>query len=514
MYAYPVFRRHLATSSRLLLAPTAEAKRLENVAEGEVLTEARTFVSTNGGDPSDQFLVLAHCKLQFGKYSGQRFRWLLENSLGYAVYLRISISSEAALMSPLSESKRLFLRYTSQIREMREECEKYQRKQEMKAEACETGDQGSLMVEFGDFQGWSMKEVYEDKSKEARDLIEYLVKADVWPNSNMAMFKTYVIRRRASSRATSPPAASSHATVSSATPSSPSTPSSTTTTRSSTQIQTGVQETADVKAPLDLSKNIPTSQQNPLLSPPRGGEPPAKHLAQRQLFTPDTSIPPSEEADDKELVFAAAQCERQLSADPADLADSQLPSPRVKMDQAPSTPGTNFKFILPAKKAEQPQILEPAQRPASAVTRERPIAPTTGIMLPVLAPVPLSGTIILSPVMPAPTITFSGATTFSAGFIPPATKPPPTTAPVSRYTQRNRRRRALEEKRGIRKRKYIRAVNYNTCSKCGQPKTKEYGHSRYRNATFCLKASNGQSLEEWLAEQRQRDEGGSPPPLQ
>ncbi|MEQ2256126.1 hypothetical protein ILYODFUR_021211 [Ilyodon furcidens] len=41
----------------------------------------------NGGGPSDQFLVLAHCKIQFGKYQGQSFRRPLENYLGYAVYL-------------------------------------------------------------------------------------------------------------------------------------------------------------------------------------------------------------------------------------------------------------------------------------------------------------------------------------------------------------------------------------------------------------------------------------------
>ncbi|RVE58747.1 hypothetical protein OJAV_G00198020 [Oryzias javanicus] len=140
------------------------------------------------------------------------------------------------------------------------------------------------MVEFEDFQGWSMKEVYEDKSKEARDLIEYLVEADVRPNSNMAFFKTYVIKRLTSSCATSPPAASSHAI-------SISTPSSTATTPSSTQIQTGVQQTPDVKTLLDLSKNITTSQLHPLLSPPRGEEPPAKRLALRKLFTATLPFP-------------------------------------------------------------------------------------------------------------------------------------------------------------------------------------------------------------------------------
>ncbi len=103
MYAYPVFPRQSATSTRLLMVPSVEAKHLENVESGrakpnkEVLAEVLvSFVSTSGGDPSDQFLVLAHCKLQFGKYQGQRFIWLLENSLGYAVYLVLSISKETA----------------------------------------------------------------------------------------------------------------------------------------------------------------------------------------------------------------------------------------------------------------------------------------------------------------------------------------------------------------------------------------------------------------------------------
>ncbi len=86
---------------------------------------------------------------------------------------------------------------------MAEEVEKYERKQGMQAEARATGDQGCLMVEFGDFQGRSMKDVYEDQSKEAQALIRYLVKADARPNTNMAIFKTYVLKRRASAVGTS-----------------------------------------------------------------------------------------------------------------------------------------------------------------------------------------------------------------------------------------------------------------------------------------------------------------------
>ncbi len=107
MYAYPVFPRQSATSTRLLMAPSAEAKRLETVESGrakpneEVLAEAGSFVSTNGGDPSDQFLVLAHCKLQFGKYQGQRFRWLLENSGVRSVFGAQHIQRDGAKKNPV-----------------------------------------------------------------------------------------------------------------------------------------------------------------------------------------------------------------------------------------------------------------------------------------------------------------------------------------------------------------------------------------------------------------------------
>ncbi|CAM4568858.1 unnamed protein product [Leuciscus chuanchicus] len=352
MYAYPVFRRQSATSNRLLMAPSVEAKGLENVVSGrakskeEVLAEASNFVCTNGGDPSDQFLVLAHCKLQFGKYQGQSFRWLLENSLGYAVYLVLSISSEKAQTTPLSENKQLFLQYTSYIREMAEEVEKYKRKQEMQAEARATGDHGCLMVEFGDFQGRSMKDVFEDQSKEAEALIRYLVKADARPNTNMAIFKAYVLKRQASEMGTRvhqparPPAASS----ASAPP--------------PTAIRTGVQQTATVKALLVRGKHLSPSQlakklmspvkPYPLLQstlPPPAAEPPAKHLARKQLFATGTSIPTAED-DDEELVFAASQCEAQLNTEACASAETPQ-TPDLPHHQPPAELPGHWKDHLP-----------------------------------------------------------------------------------------------------------------------------------------------------------------------
>ena len=71
------------------------------------LTEARYFIANNGWDPNDNFLTLAHCQLPFGMYQGQRFRLLMENNIGYALYLLESISKESAQANPMSENKQL-----------------------------------------------------------------------------------------------------------------------------------------------------------------------------------------------------------------------------------------------------------------------------------------------------------------------------------------------------------------------------------------------------------------------
>ena len=44
------------------------------------------------------------------------------------------------------------------------------------------------------------------------------------------------------------------------------------------------------------------------------------------------------------------------------------------------------------------------------------------------------------------------------------------------------------------------------CSKCGQPRRRETGHSRYGGEVFCSVAA-GQSVEDWLRGKKERDQG-------
>ncbi|CAK6982896.1 hypothetical protein D5F01_LYC04476, partial [Scomber scombrus] len=60
----------------------------------EVDAEAWAHVASEGGDTSNAALVLSRWKIQFGKYQGKIFHWLLENNVGYTVNLVASHQKE------------------------------------------------------------------------------------------------------------------------------------------------------------------------------------------------------------------------------------------------------------------------------------------------------------------------------------------------------------------------------------------------------------------------------------
>ena len=47
------------------------------------------------------------------------------------------------------------------------------------------------------------------------------------------------------------------------------------------------------------------------------------------------------------------------------------------------------------------------------------------------------------------------------------------------------------------------------CRKCGLPRRRETGHTRHRGEHFCSVAA-GKSVEDWLREKKERDQGGAP----
>ncbi|KAG7506016.1 hypothetical protein JOB18_045153 [Solea senegalensis] len=90
----------------LLQQPSDAAKLLKDnpslqdksapLREDAVGENALTVVRVRGGDASDKTEVLGEYILQFGKYKGKSFRWLLENDVGYTIYLIQHVEKEEA----------------------------------------------------------------------------------------------------------------------------------------------------------------------------------------------------------------------------------------------------------------------------------------------------------------------------------------------------------------------------------------------------------------------------------
>lgn len=64
--------------------------------EDLVRQNALAVVRKRGGDASDRTEVLGDYILQFGKYKGKSFRWLLQNDVGYTMYLIKNLQKEDA----------------------------------------------------------------------------------------------------------------------------------------------------------------------------------------------------------------------------------------------------------------------------------------------------------------------------------------------------------------------------------------------------------------------------------
>ncbi|XP_078101849.1 uncharacterized protein LOC144515125, partial [Sander vitreus] len=123
----PTFRR--APNGTLLLKASAEAQALATRARPpgsqapyrakkpeEVDAEAWAHVNSEGGDTANATLILSRWKVQFGKYQGRTFHWLLENDVGYSVNLVASHQKErerTGSQSPLMANKDAFTRYSS-----------------------------------------------------------------------------------------------------------------------------------------------------------------------------------------------------------------------------------------------------------------------------------------------------------------------------------------------------------------------------------------------------------------
>ncbi|XP_068180341.1 uncharacterized protein [Antennarius striatus] len=160
----------------------------------EVEEAAKALVCSEGGDPSDEKLVLSRFAIQFGQYKGKTFKWLLENDVSYVAYLIGNHQNEKERMrtmqdNPQMANKESLTQYATAYPEISREVRKWRLSQP------EIPD-GRQLVGFGKYSSMTRKKLYESKAQDCIRYVDFLrKKTDASSGSKMETLILYILKR-------------------------------------------------------------------------------------------------------------------------------------------------------------------------------------------------------------------------------------------------------------------------------------------------------------------------------
>ncbi|XP_027128799.1 uncharacterized protein LOC113744217 [Larimichthys crocea] len=203
---HPTFRRALNGTLLLKASPAALALGPRQPAGGqaraktpeEVDAEAWAHVASEGGDTSNATLVLSRWKVQFGRYLGKPFHWLLENDVGYSVNLVASHQKErerTGSQSPLMANKDAFTRYSSAYPDFAEAVRFHRAFEESRVRSLQPGQEGQALVGFGDFKFETLQSLYESEDSQKIRFVNYLRRKAPAPGTQMENAVRYIKSR-------------------------------------------------------------------------------------------------------------------------------------------------------------------------------------------------------------------------------------------------------------------------------------------------------------------------------
>ncbi|XP_069392276.1 uncharacterized protein [Paralichthys olivaceus] len=192
-----------------LQEPSAEARRIKDdptrqdrsaLRENLVRQNALAAVRQRGGDASDRTEVLGDYILQFGKYKGKAFRWLLENDVGYTCYLVKDMRKEEAAgrFGPEGHSKDSLLSFVNYALSFAEiqSLLAYEARGEGVVTATSEDDQ---LVGFGDRAKSTWKEIWDSRADGYAGFI--IRKKGCLPGTRMDKLQQYLRKRQKSTPA-------------------------------------------------------------------------------------------------------------------------------------------------------------------------------------------------------------------------------------------------------------------------------------------------------------------------
>lgn len=204
------FRR--GPSGHLRRDPSAEAMTIKNnpslqdksapQREEVVKANAHSEVLLRGGDVSDRQEVLGDYILQFGKYKGKSFRWLLENDVGYTLYLTGKVEQEenAGQFNPVGHRKDSLLSFLEYSRSFKE-VEDLRRFLSERPAAPVVAREEDNLVGFGAKAQNTWGQIWKSR---ADGYAAFIMTTKCVPGSKMHKLKQYLLRQ--SQLLTTPPA--------------------------------------------------------------------------------------------------------------------------------------------------------------------------------------------------------------------------------------------------------------------------------------------------------------------
>ena len=195
-----------------------------------------------------------------------------------------------------------------------------------------------------------------------------------------------------------------------------------------------------------------------------------------------------------------------------DIIAIAVPGPSVPQTAAEPLPAART-LLQQSEQPDQPlQHRLPADASGLAATIRGPLAPELYDLLTdssstatasSSSATPQTSTSASADAGTAPSTSASTAPSTSAS----ADATPSTSTAAATVSRTTAWRRKLQEEKERRARelgehlKPARKVSQFNCRRCGQPKTREFGHTRYKKETFCSRADDkGRTVEQWLAE--------------
>ncbi|XP_049337523.1 uncharacterized protein LOC125802983 [Astyanax mexicanus] len=166
----------------LLQEPSKEAKHIKgnptlqdktaSMREDLVREKALAVVRQRGGDASDRNEVLGQYILQFGKYKGKSFQWLLENDVGYTMYLIKNLQKEEALGLSVTEghskdSLQSFVHYALSFKEI----QSVLRYEASGVAVTAVSSEDDQLVGFGSRAKSTWKEIWESRADGYSDFV-------------------------------------------------------------------------------------------------------------------------------------------------------------------------------------------------------------------------------------------------------------------------------------------------------------------------------------------------------